>query len=191
MESITSCPWAQSHTRIHTFTHTILRPTFAEVLRRQREAHGLTQESLAERATLSARAISDLERGLKEAPHATTVHLLVQALELDTATAEEFAAAARRRVTISGSERRGNLPVALTSFVGRQQASAEVKLGLTTARALTLVGPGGVGKTRLAWSGASVANADGAWLVELASLTNPASCRQWATRRIREQPGGP
>jgi transcriptional regulator with XRE-family HTH domain len=56
--------------------------TFAEVLRRQRQARGLTQEDLPERATLSARTISDLERGLKESPHSTTIHLLVRALAL-------------------------------------------------------------------------------------------------------------
>jgi len=56
---------------------------------------------LAERARLSARAISDLERGLKETPHATTVHLLVQALGLNGAEADAFATAARRRVLTS------------------------------------------------------------------------------------------
>src|SRR5260221_10788686 len=95
-------------------------PTFAEVLRRQRQASGLTQEGLAERARLSARAISDLERGLKETPHATTVHLLVQALGLDEAAGDAFAAAARRRIVNSTpARRRGNLPLASTSLVGR------------------------------------------------------------------------
>ena len=171
-------------------------PTFAEVLRRQRQARGLTQEGLAERARLSARAISDLERGLKATPHATTVHLLVQALELDVTAADTFAAAARRRVTASTPARRGNLPVALTSFVGRQQACAEVKQALATARSLTLVGPGGVGKTRLALAvAASVADeyGDGVWLVELASLTDsslvPAAVA--TALGIREQPGRP
>src|SRR5260370_24598880 len=126
-------------------------PPFAEVLRRQRQAAGLTQEGLAERARLSARAISDLERGLKVTPHATTVHLLVQALGLDEAAADAFAAAARRGVASSTpAPRRRNLPVASTSFVGRQQACADVRQALATTRLLTLVGGGGVGKTRLA-----------------------------------------
>jgi non-specific serine/threonine protein kinase len=172
-------------------------PTFAEVLRRHRQARGLTQEDLAERATLSARAISDLERGLKETPHATTVHLLVRALELDEDTADAFAAAARRRVvTSSPARQRDNLPVALTSFVGRQHACAEVKQTLATARLVTLVGGGGVGKTRLALAVAeSVADgyADGVWLVELASLADPDLVPQTVATAlgIREQPGRP
>jgi non-specific serine/threonine protein kinase len=172
-------------------------PTFAEVLRRHREARGLTQEGLAERARLSTRAISDLERGLKETPHATTVHLLVQALELDETAAEAFAAAARRRaITSTLARRRGNLPIALTSFVGRQQACAEVKQALATARLVTLVAAGGVGKTRLALEvAASVADeyADGAWLVELASLadSNLVPATMATALGIREQPGRP
>jgi len=170
-------------------------PTFADVLRRQRQARGLTQEGLAERASLSARTIRDLERGLKESPHATTVHLLVQALELDEATADGFAAAARRHVmTSTPARQRGNLPVAVTSFVGRQQERAEVKQALARARLLTLVGAGGVGKTRLALEVADSAAddyADGAWLVELASLADPNLVPQTAATAlgIREQPG--
>jgi transcriptional regulator with XRE-family HTH domain len=49
---------------------------FGSLLRRYRGAAGLTQEALAEQARLSARAISDLERGLKHAPRPTTVYLL-------------------------------------------------------------------------------------------------------------------
>jgi DNA-binding XRE family transcriptional regulator len=52
-------------------------PPFAELLRQHRLALGLTQGELAERAGLSERAISDLERGLKRAPRASTVQLLV------------------------------------------------------------------------------------------------------------------
>ena len=57
-------------------------PPFARLLRQHRLGRGLTQEELAERARLSARAISDLERGLKRAPRASTVRLLAEALEL-------------------------------------------------------------------------------------------------------------
>ena len=65
---------------------------------------------------------------------------------------------------------RGNLPAELTSFIGRRRQLQDVKSALTGARLVTLVGPGGVGKTRLALRSAidlSRGIADGAWLVEL------------------------
>jgi transcriptional regulator with XRE-family HTH domain len=51
--------------------------SFGDLLRTYRRAAGLSQEELAERANLSPRTISDLERGLKAAPHRETVRLLV------------------------------------------------------------------------------------------------------------------
>lgn len=62
---------------------------FAKLLRRFRLDAELTQEELAEQAGLSARAISDLERGVKLRPHRATVDLLADALQL---TAEDRAA---------------------------------------------------------------------------------------------------
>jgi transcriptional regulator with XRE-family HTH domain len=55
---------------------------FADRLRQYRVAAGFTQEELAERAGLSARAISDLERGVKQTPRRETLRLLVDALHL-------------------------------------------------------------------------------------------------------------
>jgi predicted ATPase len=69
------------------------------------------------------------------------------------------------------------LPSKLTSLVGRREAIAELGGRLTNARLLTLTGPGGVGKTRLALALAeAVASAyeDGVWLVELAAVVDPA-----------------
>ncbi len=70
--------------------------SFGELLRRYRAEAGLTQELLAERSGLSARAISDLERGLHRAPFRETVHLLSDALGLESNARELFEAAARR-----------------------------------------------------------------------------------------------
>ncbi|KJY31468.1 BTAD domain-containing putative transcriptional regulator [Streptomyces sp. NRRL S-495] len=73
---------------------------------------------------------------------------------------------------------RGNLPAGLTELVGRDREVAEVRALLRTARLVTLTGPGGVGKTRLALESAGAAAdafPDGVWLVELAALTAPAA----------------
>src|SRR6185437_2344409 len=75
-------------------------PTFATMLRRSRQAAGLTQEELAERAHLSARGINDLERGVRRAPRKDTVRLLAEALALDAPTRAAFANAARRHLVI-------------------------------------------------------------------------------------------
>jgi predicted ATPase/DNA-binding CsgD family transcriptional regulator len=67
----------------------------------------------------------------------------------------------------------GNLPAELTSFIGRRRQLQDVKSALSGARLVTLVGPGGVGKTRLALRVATDlqrAVPDGVWLVELAGL---------------------
>src|SRR6266480_7208833 len=74
-------------------------------------------------------------------------------------------------------QRLGNLPAEATSFIGRRRELGEIRKKLTTARLLSLVGPGGVGKTRLALRiGADLGRgfADGAWLVELAEVRDGA-----------------
>ncbi|MFM9443771.1 ATP-binding protein [Streptomyces acidiscabies] len=78
-------------------------------------------------------------------------------------------------MTLQISER-GNLPAALTAFVGRHRDLAEVRRRLGTTRLLTLTGMGGVGKTRLALEVAAASAtdfADGVWLVDLAPLRDP------------------
>lgn len=70
----------------------------------------------------------------------------------------------------------GNLPGSLTSLVGREQAATEVAAALSVNRLVTLVGPPGVGKTRLALHvGATVAaqHPDGVWMVDLSCLEEP------------------
>ena len=130
--------------------------TFAQVLRRHRIAAALSQEALAERAGLSTRAISDLERGVKTRPYPETVRLLADALDLDLPARTEMARAARPQATEPSIDLRRNLadtiPHPPTSLVGRDRevAAVESVLQETGTRLLTLTGPGGVGKTRLA-----------------------------------------
>jgi predicted ATPase len=71
---------------------------------------------------------------------------------------------------------RQNLPRQITSFVGREREIAEIRGLLETVHLLTLTGPGGTGKTRLSLQVASEVveeYADGVYLVELASISNP------------------
>jgi predicted ATPase/DNA-binding CsgD family transcriptional regulator len=75
------------------------------------------------------------------------------------------------------TRRPGNLPAETTSFIGRRRETAEVRRTLTQARLITLTGPGGVGKTRLALRLAADLGRGfrhGAWLAELAEVTDPA-----------------
>ena len=84
------------------------RPSpFGVLLRRQRQAAALTQEELAERAHLSWRTISDLERGRKHTPRPDTLALLADALALLPAERAAFEAAACRPAPATGSGRAG------------------------------------------------------------------------------------
>ncbi|MGH2376730.1 MAG: adenylate/guanylate cyclase domain-containing protein, partial [bacterium] len=89
-----------------------------------------------------------------------------------------------------------NLPRQLTSFVGREREMAEVRRLLFTTPLLTLTGPGGCGKTRLALQTAAELLeefADGAWLVDLAALSDATLVAQTiaSSLGVREQPGRP
>jgi predicted ATPase/DNA-binding NarL/FixJ family response regulator len=89
-----------------------------------------------------------------------------------------------------------NLPFQLTSLVGRQREISEVEGLLAEARLLTLTGPGGSGKTRLALAVAAEVvedYEDGSWLVELAPLSDPELVAQAVASAlsVREEPGIP
>lgn len=162
--------------------------SFADCLRHLRQSAGLSQMELANRAGVSLRGISDLERGVRRAPHLTTVRLLADALELDDADRQLLLAAARpgRVLEMQAGARAGvaALPTPLTSLVGRERELAALLalLGAAETRLVTLTGAGGIGKTRLAIAVAErLAGdfADGVWFVGLAPVTDPtlvASC---------------
>jgi predicted ATPase/class 3 adenylate cyclase len=90
--------------------------------------------------------------------------------------------------------RPGNLRIQTTSFVGRDAALAEVVTTLSAHRLVTLTGVGGVGKTRLALEAAARVGddfPDGAWLIELAAVTDPKTVPEAAAAAlgINQQPG--
>jgi len=75
------------------------------------------------------------------------------------------------------TRRVGNLPAETSSFIGRRRELAEVRAKISAARLVTLTGPGGVGKTRLAIrcaDGLARGFRDGGWLAELAEVGDPA-----------------
>lgn len=154
-------------------------PAFAVALRRGRLAAGLTQEELAERARLSRRGVSALERGVRRAPHTHTVEALADALTLGEQQRRAFTRAARRRPTELAQLVPDNLPMLPTSLIGRDdelERTTELLLSRGT-RLLTLCGPAGVGKTALALQLASELRdefVDGVFFVALSPLTDPA-----------------
>jgi predicted ATPase/DNA-binding XRE family transcriptional regulator len=175
---------------------------FGDLLRQYRQAAGLTQEGLAERAGLSVHGIQKLERGVTH-PYRDTAHRLATALQLSPENEEQFRAAVQP-VRRHGMTRRDappaqvhdNLPMLLSSFIGRDRELVDVVARLESARLLTLTGVGGCGKTRLAIEVARAIQAkypDGVWLVELGPLSDPALVAQQVgavleVRESREQP---
>ncbi len=155
--------------------------TFGELLRSYRNSANLTQEELAGRTGLTPQAIGLLERGERRRPHKYTVEKLAEALELTGHDLVRFEAAARRpsvrRATAERSH--GDLPASTTPLVGRDHdAKSVVRLLLREeVHLLTLTGPGGVGKTRLALEVAGRSRnafADGVAFVPLAPLRDAA-----------------
>ena len=97
---------------------------------------------------------------------------------------------------VGGQRPRHNLPAPVSSFIGREREKAEVRRLLAGTRLLTLTGPGGCGKTRLALEVAGEivdAYDDGVWSIEFAPLTDPALLPQAvaAALGVRESPSQP
>jgi predicted ATPase/DNA-binding XRE family transcriptional regulator len=150
-------------------------PAFGELLRRFRARAGLSQDALAERSGLSRRAIADLERGARRFPYSDTAARLAGALGLEP-TERAMLLASGLRPDHSISARRRALPVERTELIGREEVLGELAALLRDTRLLTLTGPGGIGKTRLAEALGRRIEADypgGAVFVDLTPVTDP------------------
>jgi predicted ATPase/DNA-binding XRE family transcriptional regulator len=155
--------------------------SFGAQLKKLREAAGFTQEELATIAGLSVHAVSALERGERRRPHVETVRALSAALDLTGATRDALFGSARAPVHHAAfDELTGvSLPVPLTVLLGRDTAVQTLRQWLAdpTARLITLIGPGGVGKTRLALELARAIAEEAATrvvFVPLAAIRDPA-----------------
>ena len=145
-------------------------------LKHMRSTAGLTQEELAERSGLSARTISDVERGLRSTVYPHTARRLAMALGLGEDARLRFEVVAAGR---TGSPlQTGALPIPPTPILGRDREVARVVSALKDPGTLlvTLTGPGGIGKTRLALAVAATeleAFPDGVFFVSLGEVHDP------------------
>jgi transcriptional regulator with XRE-family HTH domain len=151
------------------------RAVFGDLLRHARRATGLTQEELAELAGLSARGISDLERGVVRAPHRETLDLLADALELAPDERRRWEQTRRRLSARAPPDSRARdapaagatFPHLPTPLVGRERELGSLHTVLESAlaghgRLVLISGEAGIGKTALAGALAHEAIAAGA-----------------------------
>jgi predicted ATPase/DNA-binding SARP family transcriptional activator len=141
-------------------------------------ALGRRSEALAQHE--SCRRLLRDELGVEPSPQTRALYERLARGELPD-TADSPAGPGATGPASARARPRHNLPLQLSSFIGRERELAEIRGLLSTSRLVTLTGAGGCGKTRLALQGAAgVVNdyVDGAWLVELAPLADPAEVPQ-------------
>ncbi len=129
--------------------------TLAERTRELRVRAQLTQAELAERARVSERTISDIERGLRQGVYAVTARRLAEALSLPDAERAAFEVLARGRqaaMSAAAEHTSGLEAMRRTRLVGREREleTLSAALGSNDVRLVTITGLGGIGKTRLA-----------------------------------------
>src|SRR5512139_3406762 len=165
---------------------------FGDWLKQRRKQLDLTQTELAEHAYCSVFALRKIEAGERR-PSKQLAGMLAKALEIPAADQTSFVKVSRgelgieklrslvsvSRLTEKASPIPRNLPRELTPFIGREPELIALAQLLHDPQCslLTIVGPGGIGKTRLAIEAAHHSKdlfPDGIWFVSLAPLNSPA-----------------
>jgi len=188
-----------SDTKLTQFTEGALAEvSFGEWLKRRRNAVGLSQEQLALQINCSTSALRKFESEERR-PSAGVIEQLADIFNIPQKERTSFLRYARgdwQAISVGDTEEvpwriapvhagtqtetlspRHNLPLQLSSFIGRAKERAEVIVLLAKHRLVTLVGAGGIGKTRLSLEAAREmldTFPDGLWFVELAPLSDPA-----------------
>jgi predicted ATPase/transcriptional regulator with XRE-family HTH domain len=159
--------------------------SFAAWLPTRRRALDLTQAQLGQRVQCAATTIRQFERGSRR-PSLAAAEALAEALAVPPAVRPAFVAWARGVAGACAPPPLSEpppvrpappLPVPLTALIGRSQEIATLAGLLADVRWVTLTGPGGSGKTRLALAVAAAVQARypaGVWWIPLAALTDPA-----------------
>jgi non-specific serine/threonine protein kinase len=181
--------------------------TFGELLRFLRRKADLTQRELSIGVGYSESQISRLEQNERAPDEATLAARFVPALyiedepqwmarllELGAATHAHAPESEALQPIAEAKPTPHNLPIQLTSFIGREKEIVEVKRLILKEELVTLTGPGGCGKTRLALQSASGLLddfRDGVWLIELAPLSDSALVPQTlaSVLGLKEEPG--
>jgi transcriptional regulator with XRE-family HTH domain len=148
--------------------------TFGELLVYLRKRARLTQEELGCAVGYSRTQITLLEKNQRLPSRDTVVARFLPALDVDSASE-----LAQRLIELAASARRPrtNLPGPLTRFIGHEKDIVQVQELIASQRLTTCIGPGGVGKTRLALQASTEGLKlfeDGVWWIELAPLSDPA-----------------
>jgi transcriptional regulator with XRE-family HTH domain len=158
--------------------------SFGQWLRQRRHMLDLTQQDLADQVGCARITLRRIESGNLR-PSKELALILLEKLGIPQAEREEWLQIARGHAEFPKIESSAdsvvakpntNLPTHLTSFIGREKEQTEIIKLIDTYRLVTLVGSGGVGKTRLSIKvGEQVLEnyTDGVWLLELASLSDP------------------
>jgi predicted ATPase/DNA-binding XRE family transcriptional regulator len=149
--------------------------SLGELLRAFRSRSGLSQEALADRAGISAKAVGAIEQGTRRAPYRHTIAALAEALALTLSernSLERAAARVRSAPVLTNQPLADNLPTTLTRFIEREEVS-DLMAFLDRFRLVTIVGSGGVGKTRTAIEVIRRRNAvthESSWFVDLQGM---------------------
>ena len=178
--------------------------SFGEWLKRRRGAQGWTQKQLAQQINCSLSALRKMEAEERR-PSAQVIERLAEIFHIPQEERKAFLRFTRgdwQAISSADQEEapwraspvrvetiapRHNLPLQLSSFIGREKERAEIIDLIARQRLVTLVGAGGIGKTRLTLEVAHEALntfPDGVWFIELAPLSDPAFVPQVITNTL-------